>query len=108
MSDEQTQTDWLEAGLADDYMAFFWTSVAINIISATSFTIGGCIRKKELKDYGQADKKISRLLWTKMGLFLVLLGVDFGQLLVLFIEVFRPHKSDGAGLGDSSTKDQFS
>ena len=112
MSDDHT-TDWLQAGLLDDYTAFFWTSVAINIISATSFTIGGCIRKKELKDYGQADKKISKLLWTKMTLFLVLLGVDFGQLLVLFIEVFRSHKidDDASGdheLADSSTKDQFS
>lgn len=48
-----------------------------------------------------------------MTLFLVLLGVDFGQLLVLFIEVFRSHKidDDASGdheLADSSTKDQFS
>lgn len=86
--------DQLTGGLRESAPVYFWSVVAINTFTALTFTIGGYHRYQILQDIGQVQRNFSRLFKCKMSLYCVLVGLDLGLVVTVFVHSLNARKGE--------------
>lgn len=86
--------DQLTGGLRESAPVYFWSVVAINTFTALAFAFGGYHRYQILQDIGQVQRSFSRLFKCKMSLYCVLVSIDLGLVVTIFVHSLKAQKGE--------------